>query len=130
MVRVYSSHSNFSRGGTVVFDQPPVIQSGRTLLPVRAVFEALLVDVEWDDATQTVTASKGSLVVKLTIGSNIMTRNNAPITLDVPAQVINGRTLIPLRAAAEAFQAEVIWDDATQTAHIYESLYGGPRHDD
>jgi len=130
MVRVYSSHPDFSRGGTVVFDQPPVIQNGRTLVPVRAVFEALLVDVEWDNATQTVTASKGSLVVKLTIGSNIMTRNNAPITLDVPAQVINGRTLIPLRAAAEAFQAEVIWDAATQTAHIYESLYGGPRHDD
>jgi len=90
----------------------------RTLVPLRAIFEALGATVDWDGATQTVTAKKDSDVIKLQIGSNEMTVNGKTVTLEVPAQLINGRTMVPVRAIAEAFGAEVYWDAATRTVKI------------
>ena len=100
------------------FDQPPVIQDGRTLVPLRVIFEAMGADVDWEDGTQTVTAARGNDVISLTIGRKAATKNGATITLDVPPALINGRTLVPVRFIAESFGAEVAWDDATQTVII------------
>ena len=105
-------------GEYVTFDQPPIIQDGRTLVPLRAIFEALGADVEWDGAFQMVTATKGDVVVRMQIGNNVMTRNGQSITLDVPPQIVNDRTLAPARAVAESFGASVNWDEATQTIII------------
>lgn len=105
-------------GNPVSFDQPPVMQNDRTLVPLRAIFEALGGSVEWEDSTQTVTSVRGSTTVKLTIGSNLLYVNGTPIELDVPAQLIGGRTLVPVRAVAESFRCHVDWDDETQTVLI------------
>ena len=107
-------------GTTLTFDQPPVVVDGRTLVPLRAIFEALGAEVDYEQSTQTVTAVRGNDTVSLTIGSNILTKNGEQIMLDVPAQIIGGRTLVPARAIAESFGAEVVWDPATRVVTITE----------
>ncbi|MGQ9532395.1 MAG: copper amine oxidase N-terminal domain-containing protein, partial [Desulfotomaculales bacterium] len=58
-------------GRYLSFDVPPMIENGRTLVPLRALFEALGAEVQWDGETQTVSAVKGDVTVRLTIGSNV-----------------------------------------------------------
>ncbi len=105
-------------GSPINFDQPPIIQNDRTLVPLRAIFEALGAKVDWDDATQTVTSTKGATTIKITIGDNKLYKNDSAITLDVPAQIVNDRTLVPVRAISEAFGCKVDWVDETQTVLI------------
>ena len=96
-------------------DQAPEIVEGRTLVPLRAIFEALGASVEWDQATKTVTSSMDDVTIKLTIGDNTLYRNDEGVTLDVAAQILNGRTMVPARAIAEAYGVGVQWDAATRT---------------
>lgn len=105
-------------GKNIAFDQPPVIEDGRTLVPLRAIFEALGAEVAWDGATQTVSASKKSINISLQIGSNVMLVNGAEKALDVPAKIVGGRTLVPVRAISEAFECAVSWDGKTKTVTI------------
>lgn len=107
-------------GQLVNFDQPPTIIDGRTLVPVRAIFEALGASVEWNGETQTVTSKRGNTTVTLAIDSNKMQKNGNAVTLDVPAQMINDRTLVPARAVAEAFGCDVDWNGDTQMVTITE----------
>ncbi|MBQ3427776.1 MAG: hypothetical protein IJH37_11650 [Clostridia bacterium] len=100
------------------FDQLPIIIDGRTLVPLRAIFEALGATVDWDGNTQTVTATRDNKVIKITIGDNKLYVNNNVTVLDVPAQIVNNRTLVPVRAVSEAFGCNVDWDGNTQTVYI------------
>ena len=102
----------------IQFDQPPIMQEGRTLVPLRAIFEALGASVDWNGDTQTVTAVKDDIIISLQIGSNVLNKNGKNITLNVPAQLVNGRTLVPARAVAESFGASVDWDNDSQTVLI------------
>ena len=96
-------------GNRIEFDVAPIIENGRTLVPVRYIFEALGADVQWIGEENRVVASKNDIAIDITIGSNVMYRNDAPIALDVPAKVTNGRTLVPARAVSEALDADVQW---------------------
>ena len=87
-------------------------------MPLRAIFEALGATVDWNDSTQAVTAERWEISIYLSIGSNVLIKNGERITLDVPAQLVGGRTLVPVRAVAESFGAMVDWDDSTQTVII------------
>lgn len=120
-----------------------IVQNGRTLVPVRVVTEAMDAQVTWDGATQTVHIVReipiiGSTMVEdgnypiegwayyevtFTIGSANFLYSNPDTTdavgaLDVPAQIINHKTMVPLRAACEYLYADVQWDGATSTATI------------
>ena len=105
-------------GKNILFNQPPVIVDGRTLVPLRAIFEAMGASVDWNNSTKTATSKLGSTTIQLTIGSNLLYKNGTAAALDVPAQLINGYTMVPVRAVAEAFGADVNWDGATQTVYI------------
>ena len=100
------------------FDVPPVNVNNRVLVPFRAISEALGAVVSWDEVTKVVTAKKLDITIKLTIGDKIAYINNRPTTLDVAPQIINNRTLIPVRFISEAFGAEVGWDGTNQTVNI------------
>jgi hypothetical protein len=102
-------------GNASVLDVAPFIKDGRTFVPVRFIAEALGADVKYDAATQTVTATRGDDVVVLTIGSNVMTVNGEAQVTDVAPFIVDGRTVLPFRALAEAFGSEVTWDAATQS---------------
>lgn len=95
----------------VVFeDQQPVIVEGHTLVPVRAVFEKAGATVTWDQPTQTATISNDEYIVTIKYGDKVMYRNGEAIELEQPADVINNRTMIPVRAIAEAMNYAVTWD--------------------
>jgi hypothetical protein len=87
----------------------PVIENDRTLVPLRAIFEALSVDLQWDDATQTITGKRGNAEIILKIGQNEAFVNGKSVTLDVPPKIINDRTMVPLRFISESIGAKVEW---------------------
>ena len=91
-------------------DQTPVIIEGHTLVPIRAVFEQSGATVEWDQPTQTATIKKEGYVVTIKYGDSFMYKNGEAIELEQPADVINNRTMIPVRAIAEAMDFAVTWD--------------------
>ena len=85
---------------------------------MRAIFEALGAKVEWDGETETVTAVRGTDTLRITIGSNILYKNDTAVELDVPAKITDGRTLVPVRAISESFDAEVEWDGEARSVKI------------
>lgn len=111
----------FVDGEPVIFDQPPVIQGSRVLVPLRGIFEKMGATVEWQSATRTVVAVRGSTLVELQIGSRIARVDGRPVTLDVPAMIIGGRTLVPLRFISESLGARVDWNAAARTVLITSS---------
>ncbi len=98
-------------GTKVAFDQQPVIKEDRTLVPMRRIFEALDAQVFWDEPSQSVTAVHGTEVILFHIGEKELYKNGElAYTMPVPAQIINDRTLVPLRAVAESLGCNVAWD--------------------
>ena len=104
-------------GQPLYFDVQPVMESNRVLVPLRAIFEALDSDISWDNETQTVIAS-GNKVIVLQIDSDIAFVNGEKKQLDVPARLVNGRSMVPLRFVGEAVGADVHWDSETLTVSI------------
>ncbi len=106
-------------GTDVVFlDQDPVIVDERTLVPARGVFEALGAMVEWKGETKQISVTTEDTTVVLTLNSQEYNVNGDLRQLDVPAQLMNDRTMIPLRAIGEALGCQVDWVDETKTALI------------
>ena len=102
----------------VAFDQTPVIVEDRTLVPIRAIVEAMGGKVSWDSKTATATLTLKKNTLKLTIGSQTATLNGKEMTMDVPPQIIGDRTMIPVRFAAENLNFCVKWDAETKTVII------------
>ena len=100
------------------FSQSPVIENGTTLVPMRAIFEAMGAEVNWDGETKTVTSSKDNTSIKLTVDSNSAEVNGSNVSLAVPAKIVNGSTMVPLRFVSESLGAEVSWDGETKTVSI------------
>ena len=105
-------------GEALTFDVQPQLIDNRTMVPLRKIFEAMGAVVDWNDDTQTVTATKGNEKVVATINSKNVYINGETKTLDVPPMVIDDRTLVPVRFVAEAFGANVDWNESTQTVII------------
>ena len=97
------------KGNKLAFDQPPLIENGRVLVPMRRIFEAFGAEVDWDPATTTATATTQDHVIRFTIGASSATVNGRTLDLDVPATVISGRTMIPLRFLSENLGFIVSW---------------------
>ena len=94
----------------VSFSVMPEITNGRTMVPLREIFELLGATVEWNGETQTVIANRGKQGVTLQIGNDKATVNGAETTLDAPPYIKGGRTLVPLRLVSEALGVRVGWD--------------------
>ena len=101
------------------FDVEPVIIEGRTMVPMRKIFEGLGASVSWDGDTKTVTSVKGDTTVSVQIDASALYVNGAEKALDVPAKLIDSRTMVPVRAISEAFDCIVKWDGIKREVHIY-----------
>ena len=99
-------------------DVEPVIENGRTLVPMRAIFEALEANVSWDAETKTATGEKNGKVIKITQDSTLAIVGDKEVTLDVPAKIIDGRFVVPVRFVAESFGIPVDWDSLSKTVII------------
>ena len=102
----------------VVFDVEPVIENDRTLVPLRAIFEALGAEVSWEAETRTAVAEKENIEIRITIDENTLYKNNEAVALDAPARLISDRTFVPVRAISEGFGAEVAWNGETRQIDI------------
>ncbi len=114
------------------FDQPPVTENDRTLVPMRFLFEQMGATVTWDDATQTATATVPVTTeeeiqtfglaeeksVTFSVDNTTATVNGSAATMDVPARLINDKTMVPLRFLSENLGFNVQWDEATRTAIV------------
>ncbi|MBR0366154.1 MAG: haloacid dehalogenase-like hydrolase, partial [Clostridia bacterium] len=101
-------------------DTKPFIEDGRTLVPMRAIFEALGATVEWDDSTKTVTShdKNNTTTVTMQIGGDTVKINDTDVKCDVPAKIIDGRTVVPVRVISEGMNCDVSWSAETQTVTI------------
>lgn len=105
-------------GTAVTMDAAPYIKDGRTFVPVRFAANAVGVadaNIIWDGAAKKVTVIKGDRVVQMTIGSTTLLVNGASITMDVAPEIVNGRTMLPIRFLGQALGASFTWDEAAQT---------------
>lgn len=106
-------------GKQVLFDVPPIIKNGRTLVPLRAIFEEMGAEVTWNPKSYTVQAHKNGTTITLGINSKIAKINSiVKKQLDVPAMLYRDRTLVPLRFVGEAFGGTVDWSEQDHTVKI------------
>lgn len=105
-------------GNFLSFVNPPVIRGDRTLISVRFLFECMGASVDWNDIGRTVTITYGGNTVELAIDSDRAIVNGAEKTLDVPAQLINEKTMIPLRFISEELGFNVNYDETNKIAEI------------
>ena len=102
----------------------PIVYRGRTLVPMRDIFEALGAKVQWDAYTKGITAMRGATTVKMQMGRSMASLNGQQIRLDQAPMAVNGRTMVPLRFVSEAMGAQVGWDNRLQLVSI--STNGAP----
>ena len=107
----------------VEFSQEPVILNDRTLVPVRAIFEAMGATVDWNADTRAVTSVLGDTTVVMVVDNKVMTVNGTFKTLDVAPQLIGGSTMVPTRAVAESFGCKVEWDPAERRVVISSKAF-------
>lgn len=112
-------------GEKVEFDVLPIIENDRTLVPMRAIFEALGKTISWNDETKTAIAEDSSITVAFKIGTDEIIKTDKKsdsetetIKIDVSAKIVNDRTIVPLRAISEAFGNVVDWDGETRTVTV------------
>jgi N-acetylmuramoyl-L-alanine amidase len=120
--KAYASTSAYPtvilNGQRLAFEVPPIIDNGRTLVPLRAIFESMGAKVYWNAVTDTVTAIKGTTRVVMPLYSTKPTINGVVHNIDVPTKIVNNRALAPLRFVCEAFGGSVIWNGNTQTIYV------------
>ncbi len=105
-------------GRELAFDQPPIIENDRVLVPVRAIFEALGARVTWQEQNRQVTAAKDADTVILWIGKQLLYRNGDAVWLDAAPKIVNDRTLVPVRAVSESFGAQVSWEEGARLVSV------------
>jgi hypothetical protein len=110
-------------GMTVALDTAPVIKESRTMLPIRAIAEAINASVAWDPVARKVTITRGSTRIELWIGKSIAKLNGKSISIDaansnVVPYITNGRTLLPVRFIAEMLGLDVQWNALTQVVTL------------
>ncbi len=105
-------------GEKIGFDVQPIIINNRTMVPMRAIFEALGAMVNWDNDTKTAFGETVDNFVEISIGNHYLLRNGQNVALDSPAVIVSGRTLVPVRAIAESLNCNVEWIEDLQVVDI------------
>lgn len=124
-------------GEPITFDQPPINQEGNLLVPIRMIAENMGKEVLWSDKVQTAFIDNTNNALLIPIGETTLYKADEQayntwetVKTNVPSQVINGRTLVPIRQFSEALGAKVDWNDKYSTASItYDNIESEAMHD-
>ena len=118
---------NITVNGTKItgYNMPPIILDSRTLVPARAVFEAMGAEVAWNADTKEVYIIKNNDVVVIQINNNFGTKNGEQFIMDVAPKIINDSTMIPVRAVSEALSCTVDWEASSRTVKISDKADTG-----
>lgn len=99
-------------------DMPAVIINGRTMLPMRQIAQELGCEVNWNEAAKQIYVMRGSDIIVFAVDSKTGYENGQEFTMDVPATIVNDRTMLPVRALADALHLNIKWDDPSRTVSI------------
>jgi hypothetical protein len=110
--------SVYLNGTKLEFTQPPVIVNGTTLVPMKAIFEAMGATISWDGNTKTVYANCNGKMLEMTVGKYSAILDGEVLSMLTPAQIVNGNTMVPVRIIAQSFGCEPGWDEATRSVTI------------
>jgi len=105
-------------GQPIGLPQPPFIEQGQTMVPMRPIFEGLQAHVDYDAASRTITATRPGVTLSLTLNGSLAYKNGESLPLDIPAVEYQGTAFVPLRFVSEALGADVDWQEADQTILI------------
>ena len=111
-------------GETLEFDVKPQLVNSRTMVPMRKIYESLGAKVDWVEEAQLILATYKTNIITMEIGksefsvTNVISGETKTVLLDVPPQIVNSRTLVPVRAVSEVLEKKVEWDDETYTVFI------------
>lgn len=112
----------YVNNGIVPSDQAPIIKNSRVLVPLRVIAENLGASVAYEAGEKRVNIKKGDISMTLVIGDDTIwysdMEKSGPIAIDAPAEIQNGRTMVPLRAVAELFDMNVEWDERKRAVYI------------
>jgi len=108
----------FLNGKEFLLNVPPVMEKGRTLVPVRFLLEAMGAQVDWNGANGTVYIYIENLRIELVVGADTARLNGRTVPLDVPARIIGSRAYVPLRFVSENLGASVSWDGERRSVFI------------
>ena len=100
-------------------DVSPTVINGRTMVPMRSIFEGLGAAVEWNNYTRGITAQKEDKTITLYLNEKNAFINGVSHSLDTPAVAVNGRTMVPVRFVAESLDCKVYWDSYNQLVSIF-----------
>ncbi len=120
-VKMLPAENILMPGKNLKFDVPPVIKEGRVLVPIRSISTALGADVSWKVDTKIATIVYEDSVIEFDINAMKVSVNGEEIQLDVPAEIMEGRIVVPLRFIVENMGLEVEWDSETETVAITET---------
>ena len=111
-------------GVSVETDTPAQITAeGRTIVPLRVISESLGADVAWEQDEKKVLVEKNGQILELKIGEKVIYNDGEAMEIDSPAQIINGRTMVPVRVVSENLGCTVDWDAETKTVFIFPEDY-------
>jgi hypothetical protein len=110
-------------GEEIAFSVSPSYYDGRLLVPMRTFLQALGAEISWDLQTNTVTAKRGNDIITLRINEPYAVVNGKVVKLDVPATIINGSTMVPLRFLSESLGLFVRWNEEKKTAEVESSKF-------
>lgn len=115
-------------GTPLQMDVAPVSMEGRTMVPLRSIFDALGSQTQWNPDEQSITATTEEVTINLRIGSDQSTVNGQPVVVEVPPTIVDGRTLVPTRFVAESLGATVDWLPESQTVAIVSKENNTDKH--
>jgi len=100
-------------------ETPPILtKEGRVLIPIRTL-ESLGLTYSWNSSSKTATVTDESGdEIKITVNHTTASKNGSTVTLDAPAQVLQGRTMVPVRFISEAFDSDVVWNAAERIVYV------------
>lgn len=110
----------FFKGGNIKFDTPPIIKQNRALISIRSVSEAVGANVEWNKEKNMAKIHKGTIIIEFDFANTVVYVNGSETELDVPAEIINNRIVVPLRFIVENMNLQIDWDQDTNTIEISE----------
>lgn len=119
---VLSAGSVTINNNLIKFDTPAYIKNGVTLVPLRAISEALGGEVSWDGETQTIVIKNGDTVVQITANSTTATVNGESVKISAPPTKNCGRTYVPLRFLAETLGFNTEWDSENEQIEIRDDI--------
>ncbi len=103
-------------------DMPAILIEDRMMLPMRLILEALGGEVIWKEETQEIFVEAGELNLVFQVNSDVAYQNDTPFQLDVPALIVNDRTMLPVRGVANGMNLDIIWEDETRSVFIKADL--------